>query len=75
MTRRASFPVTGPRASSHADAAVLKRQAQDMLDSVKSAKRAAALKSAEADASKANAERATREGWPSTPGPSHTPGQ
>jgi hypothetical protein len=57
------LPVTGPRASSHASAAVLKRQAQDALDTVKTARRAAALKSAEADTFAANAARAKREGW------------
>jgi hypothetical protein len=60
---RPGSPGHGSTPSSHASAAVLKRQAQDALDTVKTAKRAAALKSAEADTFAANAARAKREGW------------
>ena len=58
MTQRARFPgVTGPRAGSHRDAAVLQRDAQDQKDRVNSDERAAALRNPGTDTSCENAER------------------
>jgi hypothetical protein len=63
MRQQASLPLTGPRAGSHAEGEALKRQAQALLDARNAAKRSAALKPAGIDTSRANVERARREGW------------
>ena len=55
--------------SNHEDAKSKNRHGRELLDRVQDEKRRAALSDPGADRSRANAERARREGWRSTRGP------
>jgi hypothetical protein len=66
MIIKPDFPVTGPRAASHDDAAQAQRVAQDQLDGVKVGKAAAANLPAggSGEAYRQKADNARRNKWP-----------
>jgi hypothetical protein len=75
MTRRASFPKTDEPTGDFAAAAEKTARHAEMLAEKDRGIHKVATTPPGRDASTMNADRAKREGWTRTPGPSHTPGQ